>query len=60
MNFVQFSISTIDFFKKVIQSGQGLPGNRPLPQWMLTSGWRYQQVIGPDLQAYRRENPVFS
>jgi hypothetical protein len=32
----------------------------PQPQRMLTSGWRYQQVIGPDLQAYRRENPVFS
>ena len=60
MNFVQFSISTIDFFKKVIQSAQGLPGNRPLPQWMLTIGWRYQQAFGPDSQAYRRENHVFS
>jgi hypothetical protein len=46
-------------FKKVIQSRQGPPGNRPLPQRMLTIGWRYQQAIGPDYQAYRRENQVF-
>jgi hypothetical protein len=26
---------------------------------MLTIGWRYQQAIGPDYQAYRRENQVF-
>jgi len=27
---------------------------------MLTIGWRNQQAFGPDYQAYRRENPVFS
>jgi len=26
---------------------------------MQTIGWRYQQAIGPDYQAHRRENHVF-
>jgi len=30
----------------------------PYRSEMLTIGWRNQQAIGPDLQAYRRENPV--
>jgi hypothetical protein len=47
------------FLKKSYNLAKAYRATDPDHCEMQTTGWRYQQAIGPDLQAYRRENPVF-
>ena len=55
-----FQYNLLLFLKKSYNLAKAYRVTDPYRSEMLTIGWRYQQVIGPDLQAYRRENPVFS